>query len=179
MRSIFLFLFSISCFVAGAQQNTAMVSMNGIGELKIGMKLPEVEKITGQKIKLVNLLRKDDSWQRDTIRLVHKGVSFNLVFDNDFHENSKGYIVYEISSDSPQLKTRSGLGIGDEKLKIVSTYFDYLIHIVPEYEGEAQLVKSKTRSSVWLFGDTSETVIIFHLVNNKIASFSVMYNEGC
>ena len=93
-------------------------------------------------------------------------------------KKSQGYIVYEVRSSSPQLKTKSGIGIGDDKLKIVSTYSDYLIHIMPEYENN-YTVKSKTRSTVWLYGDESGKVIIFYLTNNKVTGFAVMYNEGC
>jgi hypothetical protein len=53
-----------------------------------------------------------------------------------------------------------------------------MIQIMPEYEKD-YTIKSKTRSTVWLYGDESGKVIIFYLTNNTVTGFSVMYNEGC
>ena len=102
---------------------------------------------------------------------------YQIVFEKDyFNEKSKGFIVYEIRTSNNSLKTKSGIGIGDDKLKVVSTYPDFMLQIMPEYENET--TKSKTKSTVWLYGEEG-TVIIFYLTNNIITGFSVMYNEGC
>jgi len=177
MKSFLFFL--LICASWAQAQTTTLVSMTGMGEIKLGMKKPEIEKLTGQKIKLVNLLRTGEDWSRDTIKINHKGIDYELMFDRDVAENSNAFIVYEMRSSSALLKTKSGIAIGDDKLKIVSTYPDFLMHISPDYEGADYSVKSKSRSSVWLFGDNSGTVIVFHLANNKVIAFSVMYNEGC
>jgi hypothetical protein len=118
-----LLLFIVS--INGVAQNTtssSFVSMNGIGDIKIGMKKADVEKLTGQSLKLVNLVKKEDEWSRDTINVTYKNIDYQIVLDKDYvNEKSQGYIVYEVRSSSPQLKTKSGIGIGDDKLKIVST----------------------------------------------------------
>jgi hypothetical protein len=156
----------------------ATVSMNGIGDIKIGMKKAEVEKLTGQPVKFLKLLRKED-WDRDTIHIVYKDITYQLVFDKDYiTPNNNSFIVYEVISSSAQLKTKSGISIGDDKLKIVDTYKDYMIQIMPAYEKD-YTTKSKTRSTLWLYGDESGKVIIFYLENGKVTGFSVMYNEGC
>lgn len=179
MKRIPILLLFVLSLQAYSQNISPLVSMNGIGDIKIGMKKTDVEKLTGQTIKLVNLVKKGDDWSRDTINLSFKDVSYVLVFDKDYvNEKSQGFIVYEVKSNSPQLKTKSGIGIGDDKLKIVSTYGDYMIQIMPEYEKD-YTIKSKIKSTVWLYGDESGKVIIFYLTNNKVTGFSVMYNEGC
>jgi hypothetical protein len=180
MRALPILLFILISLKANTQINSSLVSLTGIGDIKLGMKKTELEKLTGTKIKLVNLLRKDEDWARDTINIKWKELDYQLVIDKDYI-TGKGtdYIVYEINSKSPQLKTKSGIGLGDDKLKIVSTYQDFMLHIIPDYEPPAFNVKSKTKSSLWLFGDTSGTVIIFYLTNNKVTGFCVMYNEGC
>lgn len=179
MKLILILLLILNSFKVYSQNTAPLVSMNGIGDIKVGMKKPDVEKLTGQTIKLVNLVKKGDDWNRDTIKISYKDISYELVFDKDYvNEKSQGFIVYEVKSNSPQLKTKSGIGIGDDKLKIVSTYGDYMIQIMPEYEKD-YTVKSKTKSTVWLYGDESGKVIIFYLTNNKVTGFSVMYNEGC
>ena len=168
-----LLLTSVQAF----SQTVPTVSLAGIGDIKVGMKKADLEKLTGQPVKLVKLLKKED-WERDTINLTYKDVPYQVILDKDYiNENSQGFIVYEVKSNAGSLKTKSGVGIGDDKLKIVSTYQDYMIQIMPEYEND-YTTKSKTRSTVWLFGEDGK-VIIFYLTHNKITGFSVMYNEGC
>ena len=169
---LLLFFYSIA-----AQAQPATVSLAGIGDIKVGMKQSELEKLIGQPVKLVKLLKKEN-WERDTINFIHKDVPYQVVLDKDYiNDPSQGFIVYEVKSNGPALKTKSGIAIGDDKLKIVSTYGDYTIQIMPEYEND-YTVKSKTKSTLWLFGDDGK-VIIFYLTNNKVTGFTVMYNEGC
>jgi hypothetical protein len=151
--------------------------MNGIGEIRLGMTKSELEKITGQPVKLVKLLKKED-WERDTINIIYKDVPYQVILDKDYiNEKSKGFIVYEVKSNSAMLKTKSGIGIGDDKLKIISTYDGYTIQIMPEYENDFT-TKSKTRSTIWLHSEDGK-LIVFYLTNNKVTGFSVMYDEGC
>src|SRR6478672_757462 len=152
MKRLPILLFLAIAFTAGAQNTPTIVTMNGIGDLKIGMKKAELEKLIGQPLKLVNLMKKADEWNRDTLELVYKDVQYQLILDKDYlNDKKEDIILYEVKSNSPNLKTRSGIGIGDDKLKIVSTYGDYMLQIQPDYEQDFT-VKSKTRSTVWLFG---------------------------
>jgi len=179
MKRIPILLLLLASLQSLAQGTYPLVSMNGIGDIKIGMKKADVEKLTGQTLKLVNLVKKGDDWNRDTFSITYKDVSYEIVLDKDYvNEKSQGFIVYEVKSSSSQLKTKSGIAIGDDKLKIVSTYGDYMIQIMPDYEKD-YTIKSKTKSTVWLYGDESGKVIIFYLTNNKVTGFCVMYNEGC
>ena len=56
--------------------------MNGIGNLKIGMKLVDVEKFAGAPLKLNNILK--DDWNFDTIATRINGINFKLVFSRDY-----------------------------------------------------------------------------------------------
>jgi hypothetical protein len=178
MKRLPLLLLLALSFTAGAQNSAPVVTMNGIGDFRIGMKKAEVEKLIGQPLKLVNLIKKAEEWNRDTIDLVYKDVQYQLILDKDYiNDKREDIILYEIKTNSPNLKTKSGVGIGDDKFKIVGTYGDYMLQIQPDYEQDFT-VKSKTKSTVWLFGD-EDKVIIFYLTNNKVTGFSVMFNEGC
>ncbi len=158
-------------------QNNTTVTMNGIGDFKLGMTKAEIEKVTGQPVKLVKLLRKED-WERDTLNIVYKDLPYQVILDKDYiNEKSSGFIVYEVKSNGPALKTKSGIGIGDDILKIISVYGGYTIQIMPEYENN-YTTKSKTKSTLWLHSDDGK-LIVFYLTNNKVTGFSVMYNEGC
>src|SRR5215212_703567 len=170
MKQLPILLLLAFSFTAGSQNNALTVTMNGIGDIKLGMKKADLEKLTGQPVKLINLLKKGEDWNRDTISVLYKEIQYQLVLDKDYINDKKDdVIVYEIKANSPQLKTKSGIAIGDDKLKIVSTYGDYMLQIQPEYEND-YTVKSKTKSTVWLFSDEGK-VIIFYLTNNKITGF--------
>ena len=156
---------------------TALVTMNGIGDIKLGMKKAQVEKLVNQTFNLPHLSSKNGDAYQDTVHINYNGLEANVMFQKEYSENDKYDIaVWEIKSNSPQLKTKSGIGIGDDKFKIISTYEGYVIWIMPEYENNNS-VKSKTKSSVWLHGD-DDNVIIFYLDKNKVTGMSVTYFEG-
>jgi hypothetical protein len=177
MKVLMAALLLCCCFCGSAQTSAPVVSLAGIGEIRVGMKQKELEKLTGQAVKLKNLLKKGDSWNRDTLQLTYKDIPYTVVLDQPRNPDMKDFIVSEVRSSAPALKTRSGVAIGDDRLKIVSTYADYAMHLIPEYEND-YTTKSKTRSTVWLFGE-GETVIVFYLTEGKITALSVQYYEGC
>jgi hypothetical protein len=173
LLSAALLLFS---FAVDAQASS-LVTMAGMGDIKLGMKKAEFEKLLNQKFTLPHLTANDDDYYQDTVHIIYKGLEADVIFQKEYSENDKFDIsVSEIRSSSPQLKTKSGIGIGDDKFRIISTYEGYLIWIMPEYENN-DAIKSKTRSSVWLHGD-SGNVIVFYLTSNKVTSMSVLYYEG-
>jgi hypothetical protein len=126
---------------------TPIVTMAGIGDIKLGMKKAEFEKLMNQTYKWPNLTQKKTDYYQDTIPINYKGLEADVIFQKEYNENNREDIaVWEIRSSSDQLKTRSGIGIGDDKYKIISTYEGYTIWIMPEYENN-YTTKSKTKSS--------------------------------
>src|SRR4051812_10476725 len=114
MKRLPLLLLLALSFTASAQISAPVVTMNGIGDFRIGMKKAEVEKLIGQPLKLVNLIKKAEEWNRDTIDLVYKDVQYQLILDKDYiNDKRQDIILYEIKTNSPNLKTKSGVGIGD------------------------------------------------------------------
>ena len=175
MKLLSMLLLMFSSFIAAAQ--TATVSMAGIGDIKLGMKKAEFEKLLNQSFSMPHLTVKNDDYYQDTVRIDYKGLEADVIFQKEYSEKNKYDItVWEIKSSSPQLKTKSGIGIGDDKYKIISTYEGYTIWIMPEYENN-YTVKSKTKSTIWLHGDNGQ-VIIFDLDNNKVTAMRVTYFEG-
>lgn len=175
MKLLSTTLFLVFSLLSFAQ--TPTVSMAGIGDIKLGMKKTEIEKLLNQKLQLPHLTAKDSDYYQDTVHINYKGMEADVMFQKEYNENDKyDIVVWEVRSNSPQLKTKSGVGIGDDKYKIISTYEGYIIWIMPQYEND-YTVKSKTKSSVWLHGDNA-SIIIFYLDNNKITGMSVTYFEG-
>ncbi|HVE60302.1 MAG TPA: hypothetical protein VNA26_00685 [Chitinophagaceae bacterium] len=154
------------------------ISMTGIGDIKIGMKRAELEKLTGTKVKLKNLAQKNG--YRDTLNLTYKEIAYQVQIEKTYMEQDKYEItVAEVRTSNPGIKTKSGIGIGDDKIKIINTYPDYTIHIMPEYEDDAYTIKSKTKSIITIYSDETANMITFHLINNKVTAVSVSYSEGC
>ena len=122
---------------------------------------------------------KENNYARDSANCIYNGLSLSIVFEKQEASNKSELVVWEVKSSHPQLKTRSGIGIGDDKLKIISTYDNYTIYIMPDYDDANFTIKSKTKSTIWLHGDESGKVIIFYMTNNKVTCMSVTYNEGC
>jgi hypothetical protein len=178
MKPTLTFMLLLFFFFGIAQTATTTVSMAGIGDVKVGMKKADLEKLLNSPIQLKNLLKKED-WSRDTVNCTYKNIPMQVVFDKSYvDENKSDIVVWEVKSSGPQLKTRSGIGIGDDKYKIISTYEGYTIYIMPEYENN-YTTKSKNKSTIWLHGDDSGMVIIFYLTDNKVTAICVTYNEGC
>jgi hypothetical protein len=178
MKLLYIFLLLLSSFVLKAQSNAFTVTMAGIGDIKLGMKKADFEKLINQTIRLPHLATKNEDYYQDTVHVNYKGLEADVIFQKEYtDENKFNIVIWEVRSNAHQLKTKSGIGIGDDKIRIVTTYPDFTIWLMPEYEKD-YTVKSKTKSTVWLHGD-SGGVIIFYLENGKITGMSVTYDEGC
>lgn len=172
MRKVLLLLFVLIYTNLTAQTNSYKVTMNGIADFKIGMKKAELEKLLNQTIKLKNLSGKDE-WMMDTFEYKYKDLDVSVILNKRFIDDNKSDIVlWAIMSSSPFVKTPSGIVIGDDKIKIVTTYDGYRLLITPDYEND-NTVKSKTKSSIYLYADDSSNQIVFRLENNKIYSIGV------
>lgn len=162
-----------------ASTNSIAVSMNGIGDLKIGMKKESVGKLLKQKIVLPHLLSDSNAYV-DTLACKYKGVDCMVVFAREIQgDTSDGIRISELRSSSSLLKTRSGIGIGDDKIKIVGAYEGYRMTISPDYDYvKTPPVKSKTKSTIMLYDDESDKYITFYLESNKVQGMGVSVNEG-
>jgi hypothetical protein len=177
-RKALLFLFFFYSMMLTAQTTSYTVSMSGIAEIKIGMTKAALEKLINQTIKLP-APSKENTYTRDSATCSYNGLNLSIVFEKQEINNKSEIVVWEVKSTHPLLKTRSGIGIGDDKLKIISTYEGYTIYIMPDYDDANFTIKSKTKSTIWLHGDESGKVIIFYLTNNKVTGMCVTYDEGC
>jgi hypothetical protein len=170
-----------STFVFSQTTNDLQVSLSGIGGIKLGMSIADVEKITGQKINS-KLGKGAQDYAMDTVSVALKGATLEVIFYNQYIDQQKSEVsVYGITSSSSLCKTKSGIIIGDDKIKIVTTYDTYAMEIYPYIEdvGNGQYKPSKTKSTITIHGQEENGVIIFNLTNNKVVSFTVSIFEGC
>ena len=169
------------CFVtlnAIAQNNDYLVSMNGVGSLKLDMKLAEVEKMLGKKFTLKHVNEKEGSYM-DTVVTKYKNSDITLYFErqyddeNNFHMELAGMQV-----SNPLFKTSTGIGYGTDKMKIITTYEMSRLSIMPDYTDDSYTTISKTLASIWVYSDESENTLVFHMKNKKVISMEVMRFYG-
>ena len=182
MRPFTVFLSLLIAITATAQTSPAdyQVTLNGIGPFKINMKKADVEKLLGYSISTPHNSNKDSN-TNDTVKIVYKEMAIALVFyQNYIAENKTELAVWSIESSSPLLKTKSGIAIGDDKIKAITTYDGYNMNISYEWSqgSNGEYKKNKSKSKIMLTGDNSISVIYFKMTDNKITGFEVSVYEG-
>jgi hypothetical protein len=182
MRLIVFFTSLLLTLTATAQTNPSdyQVTLNGIGPFKINMKKTDVEKLLGTTIATPHNSNKD-SYVNDTVKIIYKDIDLSLVFyQNYIAQNKTELAIYAIQSSCPLLKTKSGIVTGDDKIKAVSTYDGYDMHISYEWNknDKGEYKRSKNKSSIMLMGENTISVIFFKMTDNKITGFEVSVYEG-
>jgi hypothetical protein len=166
-------IFFISAFVAGIALQ-AQVSTTRINDIKLGMSKTELEKAIGQKIKLQ---LNENGYPDGESTVVSKGITYKVVFSSD-GESGNNFKVYTVKSSDSSLKTLSGIKIGSSLDELLSKYKNLNISIYDGYED-----KSGNRTKAFRYFNVEDydagTILQFKLVNGKVSSFDVMYNEGC
>src|SRR6476619_3453358 len=82
---LFLFLF----FHVSAQTTSSTVTMAGIGDIKLGMKKAEFEKLLNQSFQLPHVNGKDNDYYQDTVHVNYKGIDEDVIFQKQYNENDK------------------------------------------------------------------------------------------
>ncbi len=172
MKKILPFLFMFLSITAVAQNKDYLLSLDGMGALKLGMPLTELEKLLQTKVAL-KVINVDPVVLTETIKAKYKGidVAINLFKRQDY------IAVDGISSSSPLCKTKSGIGVGSTKLQIIAAYDGYHIDARPVYtykESDAKPEKSKTESTITIKEDVEGYALVFNLSNNKVVSFDII-----
>ena len=177
MKTLFLTALLLSSLTTIAQPSL-IVNEKGIGDVKLDMTIANLEALFGQPfvLKPVN----GPGWSDDTTSFIYKNALYEIILQREVNEKGKVIrsSVYEVKCSNTAVKTKSGISIGDDKLKIITTYEGYVIRIIPVFEGSNQQTKSKTHSKIMLMTDVNKAVT-FYLINNKVTAISVGYVEGC
>lgn len=156
--------------------NDYQASTGGIGPIKTGMNKNVVEKLLNITLKLPHTSQ-PDNWDYDTVKATYKDMPLQLIFSREYvgTGNNTRISLYSVQSSHPMVKTKSGVGIGDDKLKIVKTYEQYHLSIEPEW------VDSKpntSRSIVRLYDNDNPKTLVFYLDNNIITRIEVTAWQG-
>jgi hypothetical protein len=174
MRKICFLLLVLVATRANAQNKDYIISMEGLGSLKLGMTQTELEKTLHQKIRLTNYLDTINDYFQDTAKLLYKNIRVQLEFERNYYAPYKFNMrLIGIRASSPLCKTVSGIGIGSDKLKIITAYEDYPITLQQGHVNYYHTEKSKTKSTISISDDSSFFMIRLFLLNNKVVSFEL------
>ncbi len=172
-----LFLFAMAFLVIccnhhneNKQNSDTIISMDGIGELKIGMKQAAVEKLLNQRFILKNALDTADSWQ-DSATAKYKGIDLQLYFQREYTEGNNFYMyLIGLRTSSSLCKTESGIGMGTERSKIITAYEDGYLSLSPDFEDDSTANRSKIKSLVNIKNEDGNRQIIFYRNNKKVVA---------
>ncbi|TXI35561.1 MAG: hypothetical protein E6Q58_00035 [Niabella sp.] len=171
MKKILPLFFIFLSTTAVAQNKDYLLSIEGIGPIKLAMPLTELEKLLQTKIKL-KVIGIDPVVVVETVKAKYKGIDVEI----DLFKRQDYIAVDGMRTSSPLCKTKSGIGIGATKLQIIAAFEGYHIDAEPvyDYTADNKAIKNKTKTMVTVKEDDEGYAIIFHLVNNKVVSFEVL-----
>ena len=172
MKKICLFFLIVAASCTAAQKKDHIISMNGLGALKLGMSQEEVEKLLNEKILLPNSLDTINDNYQDTAKLFNR----NYYAPNVFRMRLIG-----IKANSPLCKTASGIGVGTDMLKIIAAYDSLHVKIQPGYAYYYETEEGEGKSTVSILDDAASTMdyfsdaytMVFFLLNKKVISFEL------
>lgn len=182
MKKAVFALAIIMTLQASAQSNAYTISMKGLGALKLGMSHAELEKILNKKIVMTkNYLDTLNGYYQDTADLKYKGINVQLEFERSyFAPNQFRMRLVGIRCSSPLCKTASGIGIGSDRLKIITEYDNYHTIIYPQYPRSFKTENRNGKSVVRVLDDAASMMdgsdaytMVFYLLNKKVVSFEL------
>ena len=152
-----------------------MLTPDGLGELRMGMSVAEVEKVLGGKITLMN---KDPEVWIDSAEVKYKEEPTTLFFDRRYKtDESFDLVLGGLKTTSSKIKTRTGVGVGSDKEEVWEAYREgYDINLYRDYEDTTYTTRSKTRSFIYVTTGEGDNSILFSLVNNKVTKLELNRN---
>jgi hypothetical protein len=182
MKKICLFFFIVAAACTAGQNKEQIISMNGLGSLKLGMSQDEAEKLLNEKILLPNSLDTNSHNYQDTAKLKYKNIDVQLEFNRSYYAPNKFRMrLIGIKANSPLCKTASGSGVGSDMLKIIADYDSLHVKIQPGFVNYFQTEEGKGKSTLTILDDAASTMdywsdaytMVFYLLNNKVVSFEL------
>lgn len=173
MKKLFPLLLGLLFLSAQAQITTGRMN-----DIKLNKTQEEIEKTIGQKLKL----KSDEYDWLSYAEINHKGIQLKLGFVKLTTEEgtAENYTLYEIRTSSPNIKTLSGIGVGNSLDDLWNTYKkDFNLSVWFLWDDDIQDISKKKRMFE-LTGLEEYTVIRFYLDNDKITEIVVAVSEdGC
>ena len=182
MKRICLFILIVTAACKSVQNKEEIISMNGLGSLKLGMSQVEVEKLLNTAVIMTkNYLDTLNGYYEDTAKVTYKNIPLQLEFQRSYTAPNKFHMrLIGIRASSPLCKTASGITIGSDKLKIIADYDTSHIKIQQGYvsyynteEGKGKTTLSVMDDEVSLPDNSDLYTMVFYLLNKKVVSFEL------
>ncbi|MCL1943193.1 MAG: hypothetical protein FWF54_06570 [Candidatus Azobacteroides sp.] len=167
MKKIYpILILLLFCASGQAQQSGSdYISTMRIGPFKLGAKKAEIETIINKPIIL-----NDDS----EVKITYKGSVYTLSFQVGEEED---LVLSSIKSSDTPLKTKSGVGIGSNKMQILGIYDKYSINIQNWYDDSNSGVPKDKVQGIALKDDDAGTYILFKTTDRIVTEITVCYND--
>lgn len=151
-----------------------LVSLDGIGPVKVSMKQAELEKHLNQKVPLTNPTDTiSGSWE-DSASIKYNEIEIKLHFVRTYEDADSFYMrITRLQSSSPLCKTQNGIRIGSAKNEIIDAFENYLLIMAPDYADTSYTTRSKTHYSIKVREDWEGRQIVFYLKDNKVYNIEV------
>lgn len=170
MKKIFTLL-TLGIFSFGIAQ----ISTTRMNEMRLNNTLQQVEKALGQKLEIT---KTGDDWLF-YVKVTDKEADFTLGFLESINEsNSKELVLYEIKTNSSEIKTLSKLGVGSSIDDLWKAYKNYNISVWQMWD-EIEDSNSKTDRVFNIQDHDAGTSLYFYLRNNKVYEIVIGVYEGC
>lgn len=182
MKKIWFIVFIVMGGCTSAQKKEQIISMQGLGELKLGMSQTEVEKLLNEKIVLPNSLDTATYNYQDTAKTKYKNINVQLEFNRSYYApNVFRMRLIGIRANSPLCKTATGIGVGTDRLEIITAYDNYHVNIQPGFVNYFQTEEGPGKSTLSVLDDAASTMeywsdaytMVFYLLNKKVVSFEL------
>lgn len=173
MKILLFLILLISTTTLTAQNKDHLITMNGIGALKITMSQSEIEKMLNQKFTLPNALSFAVSHQ-DSAIANYKNAVFTLYFQRQYQVDNTFFMrLIGLKTSSQLFKTVAGIGVGSSKFQVLAAYKGKSRKYFAECDNEDCSKLSKTRFRVHITSKDGERGMIFYLVNNNVVAVEV------
>lgn len=151
-----------------------LVTLDGIGPVKVSMTQEELEKLLKQKVPLSNPTDTvSGSWE-DTATINYKGAAIKLSFVRTYMSEDSFYMrITKMKTSNSLCKIKNGIGIGSNKQQIIDAFEDHMLIIDPEFEDTTYTTRSKTRYVIKAREDWEGREIVFYLRDNKVFAIEV------
>jgi hypothetical protein len=173
---LFAAIFLLITMPANAQNNST-VTFNGIGEIKLGMKKTDLEILLNKTIPVPNITSNKFDVYQDTVHLTYSGIEEYIILQRPPYDENQ-IIVWEIRSKSGSIKTKSGIGIGDNMAKIIFMYEDYMLYIIPTFDTSNDKIRIQGKSTIELYSSDRANKIIFYLNDDEVTEVGLKFEHN-
>jgi hypothetical protein len=193
-----LLLFAVVLLLSGCKENkkektddparqspdnpSHLLTKEGIGDLKIGMTKTDIEKLLKQPLAMKHANDTGEVWM-DTAAAKYGEIDVEMYFQKHYTtegEPTNEMELFGVSTGSKLCRTAAGIGVGDDRLAILTAYADNPINMGPEniMINDTTWGLSKTNYYINVSDEKFDKQITFLLINKKVSRLEAVLQMG-